>query len=206
MHGVVGIAPALCEQLHRIRPPIRQAPDESDAGATKHTHSSAVTSRDRGGKHDAQRPGFWELPGTTCWDTPGYLEPSGHPPIRARFAERRACLFNRSCNTSDETDAPRGTAATVGHNHLQCLAFVYRKYQRTQRTMITSSKCRPRNSAGHFHYHPCLPLRVRVMIKPYQIQSLALATQPSLQLAAQVAVPRLLPNSYKRRNRNDADY
>ena len=37
---------ALCEQPHRIRPPIHQAPAESDAGAAKHTHSSAVTSRD----------------------------------------------------------------------------------------------------------------------------------------------------------------
>ena len=27
---------------------------------------------------------------------------------------------------------------------------VYRKYQRTQSRMITSSKCRPRNSAGRF--------------------------------------------------------
>src|SRR5918993_189735 len=44
----------------------------------------------------------------------------------------------------------------------------YRRYQRTQRRMITSSKCRPRNSAGLF----------RVTISRYQISSLAFATQP----------------------------
>ena len=35
----------------------------------------------------------------------------------------------------------------------------YRKYQRTQRTMVTSSKCRPRNSAGRFW----------LTVSPYQI-------------------------------------
>src|SRR6516165_9506705 len=34
--------PALCQQPHRIRPPIGQATAASDAGAAKHTHSSAV--------------------------------------------------------------------------------------------------------------------------------------------------------------------
>src|SRR5205823_6748739 len=50
--------------------------------------------------------------------------------------------------SGDEKDALLGTAATVGHNHLQCLAFAYRKYQRTHSTIISSAKCRPRNSAG----------------------------------------------------------
>src|SRR5262249_55608600 len=46
---------ALCEQLDRIGPPIRQATAERHAGTTKHSHRSAVASRDRGGTHDSQR-------------------------------------------------------------------------------------------------------------------------------------------------------
>jgi hypothetical protein len=52
----------------------------------------------------------------------------------------------------DEKDALLGIVAAVDHNRLQCLAFAYRRYQRTQRTMISASKCRPLNSAGRFRF------------------------------------------------------
>ena len=45
----------------------------------------------------------------------------------------------------------------------------YRRYQRTHRRMITSSKCRPRNSAGRF----------RVTIQATRSAQLAFATEPS---------------------------
>src|SRR6516164_8548397 len=37
--------PALCEQPHRIRPPIGQAPAASDAGAAKHTRCNTSLRR-----------------------------------------------------------------------------------------------------------------------------------------------------------------
>ena len=91
---------ALCEQPDRIRPPRRQAPAESDAGTTKRTHRSAVASRDRGGTHDSQRPGSGNNPEQSVGASLGIWGIAGHPLIPICSAERRACLFDRSCNTS----------------------------------------------------------------------------------------------------------
>ena len=58
----------------------------------------------------------------------------------------------------------------------------YRKYQRTHRRMITSSKCRPRNSAGRF----------RVTIHATRSAQLAFATEPLLRSAATLWVCNIL--------------
>src|SRR5262249_23533950 len=53
----------------------------------------------------------------------------------------------------------------------------YRKYQRTPRRMITSSKCRPRNSAG----------LLRVTLHRTRSAKVAFATEPNLEAASHLA-------------------
>src|SRR3954447_19784421 len=68
---------------------------------------------------------------------------------RGPQGDRLCCSVVRTpVRTGDETGGLLGTAATVGHNRLQCLALAYRRYHRTHTTMISASKWRPANNSS----------------------------------------------------------